>query len=56
MAGLTLSLQSKHQESSFLQLRLAEAQQSLDMIQASWQGDLTEVQVGGLIRGGVTTG
>ena len=46
--GLNLSLQSKQQENSFLQLRLSEAQQSLDLIQASWQGDLADVQVSGL--------
>ena len=45
MDGLTQSLQAKHEESSFLQLQLAEVQQSLDLIQASWQGDLVEVQV-----------
>ena len=44
--GLMHSLQGKHEESSFLQLELANARQSLDLIQASWQGDLSEVQVG----------
>ena len=49
LEGLTQSLQAKHQESSFLQIRLSEAQQCLDMIQASWQGDLEEVKVCGTV-------
>lgn len=44
--GLMCSLQGKHEESSLLQLELANARQSLDQIQASWQGDLSQVQVG----------
>lgn len=46
--AVMLSLQSKHAESALLQLQLAEARSSLDLIQASWQGeDLAEVQVRG---------
>ena len=44
--GLMCSLQGTHEEGSLLQLELANARQSLDLIQASWQGDLSEVQVG----------
>ncbi len=44
--GLMHSLQSKHEESNSLQLQLADARNSLNLIQASWQGDLAEVQVG----------
>ena len=42
--GLKMSLQSKHDESTRLQLDLSKAQGSLELIQASWQGDLTQVQ------------
>ncbi|GAX76457.1 hypothetical protein CEUSTIGMA_g3902.t1 [Chlamydomonas eustigma] len=42
--GLAYSLQAKHEESTFLSLKLSEAQRSLDLIQSSWQGDLTEIQ------------